>query len=354
MGLALLAGCAPVCEPGSVCVLIGTGELGFNGDGQPGPDTKLATPTSVREAPDGQVVVVDFSNMRVRGLADDGLVQTLVGSGIHAYSEPGVLAPDSPLENPIDAAWGPDGLLYVAALHEGRVVRVGDDGRIELVAGTGESLESSGDGAAALDATMGYPAGLAWGADGTLYIADNTNQRVRAVAPDGTIDTVVGTGEIGFDRDGPGTEVRLRYPAQLAVSGDRLYVADSGNHRVGELNLGTGAFRTVAGTGEAGAGGDGGPAADARLDQPTGLAVGPEEQLWIADLGNARVVELGADGTLSVALSAADGASDGDGTVFEPDGAPLRRPAGLHATGDGDLLVVDRGTHRVLRWRRGD
>ena len=222
-----------------MCVLIGTGELGFNGDGLPGTDTALASPMSVREDPQGRPIVVDFSNMRLRVVdADTGSVQTLVGSGIHAYSEPGAAALDSPLENPVDARWGPDGLLYVAPLHEGRVIRVSEDGRIERVACTGESLDSTGDGGAALDATMGYPAGIAWGSDGTLFVSDNTNHRVRAVSPDGVIDTVIGTGERGFDLEGAGSAVRLSHPIQLEVVGERLLVADS---RTPDMFVATGA-----------------------------------------------------------------------------------------------------------------
>lgn len=354
LGLAVLlaGGCAPTCDPGEVCVLIGTGELGFNGDGLPGPETALASPTAVREAPDGRPLVVDFSNMRVRVLDADGVVSTLVGEGIHAYSEPGVAALDSPLENPVDARWGPDGLLYIAPLHEGRIVRVSEDGLIERVAGTGENLETSGDGGPALDATMGYPAGIAWGSDGTLYVSDNTNHRVRAVAPDGSIDTVLGTGERGFDLDGVGRAVRLSYPMQLEVVDDKLLVADSGNDRVGELDLASGLFRTLVGTGEEGAAGDGGPAALASLSQPTGLAADEDGWLWIGDLGNGVVRQVAPDGTISTVVGADPEGTDPDGETFPALAAPLRRPAGLALTASGELLIADRGSHRVLLWRR--
>lgn len=335
---------------------MGTGELGFNGDGLAGPETALASPTAVREGPEGQPLVVDFSNMRLRVVegGDEGVVRTVVGAGTHAYSEPGADALESPLENPIDARWGPDGLLYIAPLHEGRVIRVGTDGRIEQVACTGETLETSGDGGQALQATMGYPAGLAWGSDGTLYVSDNTNHRVRGVAPDGTIDTVLGTGERGFDLEGMGTEVRLSYPMQIEVVEDRLLVADSGNHRIGELDLTSGAFRTLAGTGEAGLDGDGGPASGALLDEPTGLAADADGRIWIADLGNGVVRQIAVDGAIDTVLRADPDGTDDGGEVFEALEAPLRRPAGLAVTSSGELLIADRGTHRVLLWRRAD
>ncbi len=329
---------------------MGTGELGFNGDGLPGPETMLASPMAAREDPDGRPVVIDFSNMRLRAVqGDDGLVQTIVGSGIHAYSEPGAAALESPLENPIDARWGPDGLLYVAPLHEGRLIRVGEDGRIERVVCTGESLDSTGDGGAALDATMGYPGGLAWGSDGTLFVSDNSNHRVRAVSPDGVIDTVIGTGERGFDLEGEGISVRLSYPMQLEVVGERLLVADSGNHRVGELDLATGMFRTLVGTGEEGFAGDGGPATSARLSEPTGLAA-MDGRIWVGDLGNGVVREIAPDGMIETVVGGS--ADDAEGDVFDAMSAPLRRPAGLATTAAGELLIADRGAHRVFLWRR--
>ena len=352
VGFASGVGCAPTCDVGQVCVLIGTGELGFNGDGAPGPETALASPMAVREDPQGRPMVVDFSNMRLRVVeGDDGLVQTLVGSGIHAHSEPGAAALDSPLENPIDARWGPDGLLYVAPLHEGRIIRVGEGGRIERVACTGESLDSTGDGGTALDATMGYPAGIAWAGDGTLFVSDHTNHRVRAVSPDGSIDTVIGTGDRGFDLEGVGSEVRLSYPMRLEVVDERLLVADSGNHRVGELDLETGMFRTLAGTGEAGFTGDGGPASSARLSEPSGLAAAGG-RIWVGDLGNGVVREIAPDGTIETVVSGS--VDDAEGEVFDASEAPLRRPAGLAATVDGELLIADRGAHRVFRWRRSE
>ena len=354
LGTVLVAGggCVPTCEVGEVCVLLGTGELGFNGDGSPGPETALASPTAVREDPQGRPMVVDFSNMRLRVLdSDDDRVRTIVGSGIHAYSEPGARALESPLENPVDARWGPDGLLYIAPLHEGRVIRIGEDGRIERVACTGESLDSTGDGGAALEATMGYPGGLAWSSDGTLFVSDNTNHRVRAVSPEGAIETVIGTGARGFDQQGAGIEVRLSSRMQLEVVDERLLVADSGNHRVGELDLETGLFRTVAGTGEDGFTGDGGPATSARLSEPTGLAVG-EGRIWVGDLGNGVVREIAPDGTIETVVSGDPDDAEGDG--FDALETPLRLPAGLATTSTGELLIADRGAHRVFLWRRAD
>jgi len=346
-----LTACSPPCEVGDVCALMGTGFLGFNGDGA-ADESALASPTAVREDPDGRPLVVDFSNMRLRVLDEADVVTTVVGNGLHAFSEPGADRLATPLENPIDARYGPDGLLYIAPLHEGRVIRIDDAGRVERVACTGTSLNEGGDGGSALDATMGFVGGLAFGPDGTLYVSDNSNHQVRAVQIGGEITTVLGTGERGFDADGDGTQVRLNSPVMLQIVGDELWVVDAGNHRVAALDLATGQVRTVVGTGDEGYAGDGGPAEEATLSDPFGIAT-DGERVWIADLGNKVVREIAADGVISTVI-AGSGEIDPEETrrVFDPLDAPVFSPAGLHVAEDGTLLLTDRGTHRVLRWVR--
>lgn len=348
-----LAGCPAPCGDGDVCAVMGTGLLGFNGDGA-ADETHLASPTSVREDPDGRPLVVDFSNMRLRVLDEDGMVRTVVGNGLHAFSEPGADRLATPLENPIDARYGPDGLLYIAPLHEGRVIRVDGDGRVERVACTGTSLDEGGDGGDALDATMGFVGGIAFGPDGTLYISDNSNHQVRAVELGGAIHTVLGTAERGFDAEGVGTEVRLNSPVQMTVVGGELWVVDSGNHRVAALDLETGLVRTAVGTGTEGYSGDGGDAADATLSDPFGIAT-DGETVWVADLGNKVVREIDGDGVITTVI-AGSGEIDQDEArrAFDPMDAPVFSPAGLHVAAGGDLLMTDRGTHRVLRWMRGE
>ena len=110
-------------------------------------------------------------------------------------------------------------------------------------------------------------------------------------------------------------------------------------------------FRTLAGTGEAGFAGDGGPASSASLSEPTGLAA-EDGRIWVGDLGNGVVREIAPDGTIETVVSA--GPDDAEGGVFDASEAPLRRPAGLATTATGELLIADRGAHRVFLWRRSD
>lgn len=346
LALAVLAGCTSPCADGRICAIAGTGDLGFNGDGK-ALESKLASPTSVGVDPDGIPFVVDYSNMRIRSVFD-GSITTTVGSGIHAYSEMGVPPLETPLENPVDAAWGPDDRFYVLPQHEGRLIRLDEHGT-ELCVGTG-MLGDQGDGGDPLDAEMGYGGGFALASDGRIFVADQGFSRVRRVMPHGVIDTVLGIGTGGSGPAGYGPETELRSPERIALdeATDTLYVADGGNHRVLAVDLATLEARVVAGTGERGYSGDGGPGDEAQLDRPTGVLVGPDGAVWIGDLGNDVLRRVDPDGTIATIA--------GDPTEERPRrSAPFERaridgPAGMAWTEEGDLLIAERGGHRVLRW----
>lgn len=349
----LISGCGPVCAPGRICVIMGSGELGFNGDGLPALETRLASPTSVGVGPDGRPFVADYSNMRIRALNPDGTIETLAGSGIHAYSEVGVHRLETPLENPVDAAWGPDGDLHIVPQHEGRVIRIGGDETVEACAGTGV-VADTGDGGDALDAEMGFGGGLAFADDGTLYVSDNTFSRVRRVDLEGRIDTILGTGMAGDSGPGHGPQVPIRSPERVVVdqARDRLLVADTQNHRVLSVDLTSLEVTVVAGTGERGDGGDGGPATEARLDTPVGLAVHRSGTVVISDLGNDALRAVGPDGDIvRIAGGAGSARSETSGLPLE---LSIRGPAGLAWSLDGDLLIAERAGHRVLRWMGAD
>ena len=353
VGLTALACAAPKvssdagCQAGTVCILAGTGELGFNGDGLPALETRLASPSAVYEDPSGVITIVDYSNMRVRAIEDDGTVGTVVGNGFHAYSEPGTPATESPLENPIDVGWSADGNLCVQPQHEGRVICLDSEGNVALRAGTGV-IADSGDDGPALEAEMGYGGGLAFGDDGTLFISDSTFSRVRRVTPDGTIETLLGTGAAGQGNPGLGIDMTLRFPERLALdeASNQLYVADTFNHRVIRVDLDSGIAHLHAGTGNEGSGGDGGPATESTLNQPVGLAIGPSGGLLVSERRGHVVRHIDASGTIETIAG-----TGVPGTTVDPR-APLSTeltgPAGISWTATGDLLVAEQFGHRIL------
>ena len=354
--LGLSVGCGPssldkVCDPGEVCVIAGTGELGFNGDDGPATALRLASPTAVKVSPDGVIHVVDYSNMRVRVLHDDGDLETVVGSGFHAYSEIGAASLDTPLENPVDVAWLPDGTLCVLPQHEGRLICVASDNTIDLRVGTGE-IEDRGDGGAATEANLGYTGGVAVLPSGEIYITDQSHSRVRMVDRQGIISTVLGVGSAGLGSDGYGPEVALRFPERVVydTNGARLLVSDAGNHRVVAMDLETLEVVTIIGTGVAGFSGDGGPATAASVNRPTDVVPTPEGGLLISDTRNHRIRYVDPDGTVSTV--AGSGERGHVARPLERLEAPVDGPAGMALTDDGDLLIAAQFGHTVLRVRQ--
>ncbi|MCL6614543.1 MAG: hypothetical protein K6U03_08025 [Firmicutes bacterium] len=193
---------------------------------------------------------------------------------------------------------------------------------------------------------MYYPTDIAFGSDGSIYIADPGNNRIRRVSPDGVITTVAGTGAAGYGGDGgPAVQARLYYPTSSALRPDgSIYIADSYNHRIRRVGP-DGIITTVAGTGTAGYSGDGGPATGARLSSPTGVALGPDGSIYIADYSNHRIRRVGPDGIITtVAGTGAAGYGGDDGPAI---GAKLYYCTRITMGPDGSLYIADTYNHRI-------
>lgn len=327
-------GCQPHCEdPGAICTVAGTGDLGFNGQDLPASETWLFYPSGIALDPEGRLVVDDFNNFLIRVLQEDGILKTLAGKNYHAWAVEGP-ALDSPMENPVDVDVGADGTLFVAELHTFRILRV-REGHLDAYAGTGvQGYE--GDGGPAKDALFSAATGVEVADDGTVYVADTGNHVIRAIAPDGVVTTLAGTGTSGL-QDGPFAEARFAAPERMHLDGDLLYVADRGAHAIRRLDLLAGTVETVAGTGEEGAFVEG-DALASPLREPIGVAVGPDGAIWVADSGNHAVHRV-RDGVLEHVA--------GDGLpTYQGDGGPGRKaslnlPADVAVDAHGDVYVAD-------------
>jgi sugar lactone lactonase YvrE len=260
----------------------------LDGDGCPG-STCVQRIRAMTLDGSGRIVLSDDMGRRVWRLdPGTGGVTLIAGDGSFGTAPDGAVATGAPLADPVGVAVGSDGTVYIAEHTGNRVVAVGTDGILRVVAGTGEAA-FGGDGGAATAARLHGPTGLALGG-GTLYVADEGNHRIRAVdLGPGTIRTVAGSGEPG-GTDGPAAAARLRSPWALALAPDgrTLYVAERNAHRIRSVDLDAATVGTFAGTGQPVYTGAGRPAGDTGLNRPSGLATALDF-LFVADAGNAVV-----------------------------------------------------------------
>ncbi|MDA8184297.1 MAG: hypothetical protein M0035_07725, partial [Actinomycetota bacterium] len=325
---------------GRLSVFAGTGVAGYSGDGGPATQAELSFPTALALSSNGDLYIADSGNNRIRMVSPSGVITTVAGTGVAGYSGDGGPATQAELFDPSGLALSSNGDLYIADSGNNRIRMVSPSGVITTVAGTGVA-GFSGDGGPATQAELSFPTAIALSSTGALLIADGGNRRVREVSPTGTITTVAGNGTLGLSGDGgPATQAGLSEPLGVAAGPGGIYVADAWNdvvrrilpsgvietvagaadglqfpvavalnaagdifvadwsNRVIEVTP-SGAARTVAGTGVAGFSGDGGPAVKAELDRPSGLAVAPNGDLYIADSGNNRIRMVSPNGIIT-------------------------------------------------------
>jgi hypothetical protein len=324
-----------------ICRVAGDGSASFDGDGKPAVASGLYLTSTVRRGPDGLVHVLDFNNHRLRRVEADGTLRTVIGNGVHAVAVEGASALATPLENPIDFAYDASGAVVLIGYHDPRILRVGSAGVVEVLAGTGYASDD-GDGGPALEASFTQLSGLAIAPDGRVAVCDDLTHRVR-VLMDGKVAAVAGSSGVpGFSGDGgPATEAQLDTPRGLAFDTEgNLYVADSQNHRIRRIGV-DGLITTIAGTGEAGQSGDEGPALEATLREPNGVEVAPDGSVLVADTGNHRIRRIDASGTIRTLAGSAAGFS-GDGGLARQ--AELRGPNRVTATVDA-VYIGDQRNH---------
>ena len=332
---------------GTISTVAGTGEPGFGGDGGPATSALLLDPKRVAVDGPENLFIADTRNNRVRRVdALTGIITTVAGSGRAGSGGDGGPATSASLFEPEGMAVDAAGNLFIADTDNG-IRRVdAETGFITTVAGNGE-YGYSGDGGPATRAMLMLAVGVALDSAGNLFFSDLDNHRVRRVdARTGIITTVAGTGRSGFTPDGaPAAEAMLDGPHGLGVdSGGNLFIAEFGNHRVRKVEAATGLMITVAGTGEQGFGGDGGPAAEARLASPMGIAVDGPGNLFIADWANDRIRSV--DAETGVITTVAGGGQDfsGEGPA---DSVALSGPSGVAVDANGNLFIAVWGNNRV-------
>jgi uncharacterized protein (TIGR03437 family) len=372
---------------GIISTLAGTGTAGFSGDGGPAASAQLNLPYGLAADSSGALYVADLGNNRVRRIGPDGVIATFAGAGVQGSAGDGGPAAGAQLLAPRNVAVDAAGNLFVSEFGGHRVRKITPDGRISTVAGTGVA-GFRGDGGPAIYAQLAFPAGLAVDQAGALYIADSQNQRVRKILAGGTMSTVLGgdpatsllspvgvavdavgsiavadtgptvraysaagswavvagQGEIGFAGDGgPAVSAWLTSARDVAAgAGGILYIADGVRIRRVDASRN---IQTVAGDAYLHSIGDGGPAAAAQLLQPSAVLLDFAGNLYIADAGTERVRKVVPSGTI---VTVAGSGIQSLGPELAPATAsPLDSPAGLALDVEGLLLFAETGNHRV-------
>jgi uncharacterized protein (TIGR03437 family) len=395
-----------ITPDGLIHAVAGTGVDGFAGDGGPASAALLSHPYGLAVDFAGNLYIADLGNARIRKVSANGTIQTVAGGGLTVPGLNGEPVPalSSQLSQPRNIAFDVDGTLYVSDFGANRVFRVSPGGVLNSLAGTGKP-GFAGDGGPAILAQLNAPAGLACDAAGALYIADSTNNRIRKVyrgiastvlnvtvptgvalnssgalyvaaanyfgtiyratvgipsardvaadtlgnvyvtvgqvvgkiAGNGNVSTVAGSGApryFGGD-NGPALEARLHTPSGIALDeAGNWYVADTANHRIRRIAA-NGVITTIAGTGVAGSSGDGGPATLAQLNGPRSVAVDFQNNVYIADTGNNRVRRITPAGNM---VAVASGLNDPEYVATGP---------------DGSVYITDTGNNRVLKVTAG-
>jgi sugar lactone lactonase YvrE len=278
-----------VTPGGVITTIAGTGVTGFSGDGGQATSAQISIPEDVAVDAAGNVYVALDQHHRVRKITPDGVITTVAGTGAVGFSGDGQPATGALLNRPTGLGTDAAGNLYIADSDNHRIRRVSPNGVITTIAGTGTG-GFSGDGGQATSAQLSFPDDVAVDAAGNVYIADAGNHRLRKVSPSGVITTIAGTGTPGFSGDGgQAASAQLAFPRGVATGPDgTVYVADGSGPRVRAITP-AGTIATVAGNGVEGYSGDGGPAIVASLDRPAGLAVDLSGNLFIGDFGRPSV-----------------------------------------------------------------
>jgi len=273
---------------GIIITVAGNNNRGYSGDHVAATSASLYSPEAVALDAAANLYISDTDNQLIRRVSTNGIITTVAGDGAIGYYGDGSAATASSLNYPLGIALDAAANLYIADVHDSRIRKVGTNGIIMTIAGNGVAAYS-GEGGAATKASLNYPFGVGLDAAGNLYIADAYNHRIRKVGTNGIITTIAGNGVGAYSGDGgAATNASVRYPYGVALDFlGNLYIVDSDNNRIRMVDT-DGLITTVAGNGTAGYSGDGGEATNASLFNPVGVALDASGNLYIADTVNNR------------------------------------------------------------------
>ncbi len=352
--LTLLLGLSLPALAGTIATVAGTGVKGSSGDGGPAAAAQIDNPFGLVRGPDGALWFCEYTGQRISKVTTDGKLQHVAGTGKVGYTGDGGPASEATFNLPHEIRFDKAGNFYIADMTNHAIRRV--DARSQVIttfAGTGKP-GYSGDGGPASQAELKQPHSIQFDPSGEhLYICDIGNNVIRRVdMKTGTINTFAGTGKAGETPDGApiaGTPLKGPRSIDFDAKGDLWLVTREGN-QVLRFDLKAGVIHLVAGTGRKGFTGNGGPAREATLSGPKGIAVDAAGNAWLADTESHSVRMIEAK-TGKLLLMAGTG-EKGDG----PDGDPLQckmaRLHGIFVDKDGAVYIGDSEAHRIRMLRR--
>ncbi|MEO8604664.1 MAG: hypothetical protein ABI629_19000 [bacterium] len=375
---------------GPVTTVAGTGARAFGGDEGPGAEAKLDLPSSVVVDTQGNLIISDQANYRLRLLDPNGIIHTVCGTGVPGFLGDGGPAEDAEINGPKGQSAAPASRIaidarnriYIADTGNHRIRRIDELGEITTIAGTG-TAGYSGDGGPATAAELDTPSDVAVAANGTLYVADTNNNVIRMIKPDGTIATFAGDGTRGFNGDGgPAKLANLNRPygVEVGANGD-VYIADTHNQRIREVSGAgqeqptpvptpvptiipctetVGSICTYVGNGLQGFDGDGNDRLHTIIYWPFDIEFTASGRRIFLDWNNHKVREILPDDTIKTIIGSdfvGDGPTDlSDNTPAgaDPFTVSLNHPTDIKEAPNGDLILMAWHNHKIRELSKAD
>lgn len=344
----LIAGLLALCAQAQDVI---STAIGGGPNGIPAVDANLYNPYGVALDTAGNVYIASFNQHRVFKVNASGTITVVAGSGAQGYSGDGVAggASAASLFHPYALALDGSGNLYIADQYNCVIRKVDSSNTITTIAGTPQSCGYSGDGGKATAGQLYYPAGVAVDASGNLFIGDDSNCVVRRVIlSSDVISTYAGNHSCGYSGDGgAATSAQLNSVSGVGTdSSGNLFVADSGNCVIREVVRSTQKINTVAGNHTCGYSGDGGPAINAEMNQSFGLVVSGTT-ITFSDYYNQRIRQFTVGGNINTVAGNGSACSGTCGEGGPAINAEVYSPVGLAATSAGTIYVANNQNYVV-------
>lgn len=335
-----------ITSQGLIEAVAGNGGFGFSGDNGPALGASFRGPSGIALDVSGNLLIADSGNHRIRRVSSNGVITTVIGNGTASLTGDGGPALTAGLNTPTSIVVDSLGNVFLTD-RDNRRLRRREVGTLLMstIAGTDISV---GDDTPATAAELRFPTAVMQDASGNTYLTDTEQSRIRRISAQGNITTIGGTGANGFSGDsGLAVNARINRPTGLVIDGQgNVYFSDTFNHRIRRINPG-GVVTTIAGIGIPNFTGDNGPAGNASLNFPQGLTLDQAGNLFVADTGNNRIRRITPDGIIST--FAGNGANEYNGDNLAATSASLAGPSGVAVGPEGVIYIADTLNDRIRR-----